>query len=549
MPEEQFIKVGRELLYKEIWEISASGVAKKYNVKYGELIRICKEADIPVPSSGYWTKLSYGKTVEQVSLPESNLSEVVLPIDDGVRRKRRSAENKTNDETDINENSAKIDKSQENKSLPTNSFNSQTENTSTDNNQEFQIEYRPVSGKTNIYNREKLYEEVWSKPVIEVALQYGVSDVAIHKICKSLNIPAPPRGYWARIRSGEKIKRPPLPPTKGATEITGTKSFEGIKVPIENQQALAFLLEEERIKVLQAADQIQLTDGNARYHKKIAAYNSIVKEWNKKDWKPEGAKRSYANYTNQPPFLAGVISEDTLPRVYRILDSIFRQVEALGGSVNDDLSLKIRNEIVRLEIAEGQDEVDHVLTKQEAQALVKYEDDKKHNSYWASKPNIRKHDYVFNGKLRLCVRQHRYFRDTEKEKVESRLGEMLIELYEESEVVSKDRIAREEALRKEAEEKKRREERRVLYNEEIEKTIALTNVAEDYAVACKIRAYINALVPRLDMDDPKMIQWVDWVRKKADWFDPTIARKDEYLGVRDHEESAERKSLKKSYSW
>jgi len=65
-----------------------------------------------------------------------------------------------------------------------------------------------VNGKYNIYNREKLYEEVWAKPVVDVAVQYGVSDVVIHKNCKSLNVPVPPRGYWSKIRAGVKPKKP-----------------------------------------------------------------------------------------------------------------------------------------------------------------------------------------------------------------------------------------------------------------------------------------------------------------------------------------------------
>ena len=80
-----------------------------------------------------------------------------------------------------------------------------------------------------------------------------------------------------------------------------------------------------------------------------------------------------------------------------------RQIEMLGGSVNDDLSLTIRNESVSLEIFEAQDEVKHEITRQEAQKLLIYEDAKRHNK-WASQPNIRKYDYLFNGKLRICIR-------------------------------------------------------------------------------------------------------------------------------------------------
>jgi len=499
MAEEQFLKIKRDLLYNEIWEISASGVAKKYNVSYADLLRICKEIDIPIPPSGYWMKLSFGKPVEKIQLPESQQSEVILPINVVPKRHKRSS---ISEDTD--------DWRDEKKEL--------LENEASEEKDNGQLTYRTVSGEQNVYNREKLYEEVWSKPIEHVALQYGVSDVAIHKVCKALNIPVPPSGYWARIRS------------------------------VDQQQTLVFLDENERQKILLAAEQIQISDEGARLHKKIAAYRSKVKEWNKNDTKPEGAQRGFKNYSNRPPFLAGVISNETLPRVYRILDAIYRQVEILGGTVNDDLSLTIRNERVNLEICEAQDEIKHELTRQEAQELIIYEDEKRH-SMWASKPNIRKYDYVFNGKLRICIRKSRYFRDSEKEKVESRLGDMLIELYEESEVVRKNREAYEEEKRKAEEQKRLREERRIRYNEEVDKTIELTNMAQDYDVACKIRAYISNLESKTDIDNEKTADWIEWAKKKADWFDPTIVRKDELFGEREHGESEDRKALKKSYCW
>ena len=216
----------------------------------------------------------------------------------------------------------------------------------------------------------------------------------------------------------------------------------------------------------------------------------------------------------------------------------------MGGFVNDDLSLQIRNEQVYLELIEGQDQIKHVITKQEAQEILVYEDAKRHRS-WATEPKIRKYDYVFNGRLRISIRQSRYFRDTDKVNVESRLGEMLIELYEESEVVRIDREAHEEAQRKREEEARLREERRNRYNAEVERTIGLTNLAQDYDVARKIRAYISALESNETMDE-KTATWIDWAKEKADWFDPTIAETDELLGKREHKKSEDQKALKGS---
>src|SRR5882672_2489707 len=68
-----------------------------------------------------------------------------------------------------------------------------------------------MPGHVVTYRRAALYEEVWSDPVQIVAGRYGVSGVALAKICRKLNIPLPGRGYWARKRAGQKMKKAPLP--------------------------------------------------------------------------------------------------------------------------------------------------------------------------------------------------------------------------------------------------------------------------------------------------------------------------------------------------
>jgi hypothetical protein len=60
-------------------------------------------------------------------------------------------------------------------------------------------------------SREDLYELAWSKPLSELAKDFGISDVALGKRCKRLGIPVPGRGYWARLDAGQKPYRPRLP--------------------------------------------------------------------------------------------------------------------------------------------------------------------------------------------------------------------------------------------------------------------------------------------------------------------------------------------------
>lgn len=65
--------------------------------------------------------------------------------------------------------------------------------------------------------REELYEKVWSTPTVQVAAELGISDVALAKRCKKLNVPKPPLGYWAKVAAGQTLPKPPLPAGVGPT--------------------------------------------------------------------------------------------------------------------------------------------------------------------------------------------------------------------------------------------------------------------------------------------------------------------------------------------
>ena len=68
------------------------------------------------------------------------------------------------------------------------------------------------SSLTARYNREDLYERVWTVLMTKLAKQYEVSDVALAKACRKLSIPLPGRGYWAKKDANRPVgPRPPLP--------------------------------------------------------------------------------------------------------------------------------------------------------------------------------------------------------------------------------------------------------------------------------------------------------------------------------------------------
>lgn len=64
------------------------------------------------------------------------------------------------------------------------------------------------------FTREALHQMVWERPVLVLAKEIGVSDVALAKACRKAGIPLPKRGHWAIIKAGRAIKMPALPAPK-----------------------------------------------------------------------------------------------------------------------------------------------------------------------------------------------------------------------------------------------------------------------------------------------------------------------------------------------
>jgi integrase len=71
----------------------------------------------------------------------------------------------------------------------------------------------PVPGRLRpSYDRQELYERIWEVPMRTLAKEYGVSDVALARTCRKLNVPVPGRGYWSKKAAQASAQlRPPLP--------------------------------------------------------------------------------------------------------------------------------------------------------------------------------------------------------------------------------------------------------------------------------------------------------------------------------------------------
>lgn len=59
--------------------------------------------------------------------------------------------------------------------------------------------------------REELYEMVWSDSMVKVGERLGISSSYMTRLCKMMNVPRPPVGYWAKLAVCKAKPKPELP--------------------------------------------------------------------------------------------------------------------------------------------------------------------------------------------------------------------------------------------------------------------------------------------------------------------------------------------------
>ena len=243
----------------------------------------------------------------------------------------------------------------------------------------------------NYYERKILYKEVWSEPMGVVAARYGISDVMLKKICKKLEVPTPPRGYWSKTKAGQTISIPSLPKTSGKDKMVGKRTDLKLKPNASIANSLDYLSDEKRASLTLALDKL--------CYKERIQLRSCLKKLKTECYFAEQFRR-----VNHPQWFSfdESISVNSVRRALSITESLARAVEQMGGSMKEPFRFKLIGEGIELQISEKTKKIQHSLTKAEIEQLEKYE--KEHKKYsWASKSQIKKWDYKFTGLLAFCL--------------------------------------------------------------------------------------------------------------------------------------------------
>jgi hypothetical protein len=331
-----------------------------------------------------------------------------------------------------------------------------------------------------VLEREKLYAEVWSKPMIKLAREYGLSDNGLRKICKKLRIPVPPVGYWAKLQHGKKVDRMPLPPAHNfptTHEIAQNREPKTkIVEPPELQEVIDFeTREENRIKV----------------PRDLIGPHSLVKRTK------EAFIRSKRNHFGilepQAECLDIRVSEESLNRTLRILNSLIWALLERGIHVEigkdrgkRQTILTVWGQKILMRISEKIDQRD--FTIEEIKAI------EKRQGYF-----FKSRKYAPNGKLTLKAFEEGYgtvsreFTDSEQTLIEDKLNKFIVSLFYLSVRLKRKRLELEEIWRQNEIERQQEEQRRKAIRIESHKVDLLFKVAESWNKAERLRGFVNAV--------------------------------------------------------
>lgn len=364
--------------------------------------------------------------------------------------------------------------------------------------------------ETVVYSRQRLYEEIWKEPVHEVAKKYGISDVALAKICNKLNIPRPSRGYWARLKAGHKVQPVALPPLKAgeSEEHRVTRWKDPPPPPISPEEAAFRARPEFQAKQVELPFELVVAPVLEKPHPLVA---QAMKAFRKAEPDRNGLVHAQG--------LPISIGPNEVARALRILDALFKGVERAGHKVlpfesyTERARFMVNGIAIEFSMKERLVRGPHVPIKGEFFAPT-----------WDHRPS---------GDLRFKIEWNREWRSERhwEEKSHLRLEESInvlfqsvLQIPETERAAQAQRLARAQLQFEEAERRRREEERRAELRRREE---AVVDLARRWKEASLVREFVVSVrekaVQRFGNIEPgsPAEQWLTFAMGVAEHLDPT----------------------------
>lgn len=412
-------------------------------------------------------------------------------------------------------------------------------------------------------SREDLYELVWSKPMVELAKDLGMSDVALAKRCRKAGVPVPGRGYWARVAAGQEPYRPKLRKREPEQQYSSTLSFR--PVPEDAHAPDPADLPPEQAAVRARIDALALDalpglatacppiQRLARQHRVIAA----------------GAIAWAHRTDRQGPVPQLAVGDALMTRALLILDTVLRAAGTLGWPFEAVKSkeppyrsrdveppnpippgaIAVAGEPIAIRIDEPNKRIAHVLTA-----------DAKRRQQRGEHPYLTPWDYIASGSLCLQIHEPdsryggRSWRDGKRRKLEDQIRAILHALYDLALKIKARRIEQEERKRAWQERERLERERSIRRDAELKLIHELERQAGAWFRARLLHRYIRAARRALGKQyiearrGEDTIDFFAWAEGYVDQLDPLhSAPRNADLQAEDHSWHAEI-DLQKSFA-
>ena len=181
--------------------------------------------------------------------------------------------------------------------------------------------------------RSQLYELVWSKPVTEVAKDFGMSDVALAKRCRAVRVPIPPRGYWAKVAAGQTPRKTPLPKHRSTRYTDSTResplaeptvTFIPRPAPPPAEPTIPPSPAEAALRARIDALEIAPLDTLLQAHPAVLRTAVKLNHLKSRDFTwPRGTRSG-------PTLQVANVSDTQIDRALRVLDAVLRGADAMG---------------------------------------------------------------------------------------------------------------------------------------------------------------------------------------------------------------------------
>lgn len=347
--------------------------------------------------------------------------------------------------------------------------------------------------------RDELYKLVWETPMSRLASGFGLSGNGLAKICRRLDIPYPPRGYWAKLAAGKKVKATALPDAKRGRP-SSAKIYR--KVPAQAEELSPGL----QTALSAAMENVGTIKVPERLHKPHAIIAGWIAEHERK---VELARRDrWSSHYRPRDFTT------TDRRRHRALDALLKELERQGARVGEndrrELYAEVSGEQIEFELREKYKQVRRPLTAEELR--------------WGGNKSGMTRELQPTGFFLFAIKRYlpgslrREWLERDGAPVEERLPEIIATFMVAGPIMAEERRQRELEARREEEERQRRRQDRNRWRR-------FSEIAKAWDEVGTSRRFLSALreldLPEGELVDGKPItEWLDWADQKLKAADP-----------------------------